>query len=95
MTGPDFKAAVLARWELTDPELVILDQAAATLDLIAEVDASALDLADRARELRAQRVTFARLVSQLNLPDEAGGRTASITHARAVKAANARWAAKS
>jgi hypothetical protein len=93
MTGDEFRDLVLARWNLNDPELVLLDQAAGTLDLIAEVEASDLSLADRARELRAQRLAFARLMSQLGLPDEAGKPVASITHQRAKKAAQARWAA--
>jgi len=89
--GESFRAEVLARWKLSGPELVLLAQASGTLDLIAEVESSDLPLADRARELRAQRLTFARLLSQMALPDEAGGRVASTTHTRARKAAAARW----
>jgi hypothetical protein len=92
--GAEFKAAVLARWNLSDPEQLLLDQAAGTLDLIAEVEASDLDLDVRARELRGQRLAFARLVSQLALPDEDGKPVASITHQRAKKAARARWDAE-
>ncbi|HZO61388.1 MAG TPA: hypothetical protein VFB35_00245 [Gaiellaceae bacterium] len=90
MTGADFREAVLSRWELSDPELVVLDQAVATLDLINEVEASGMPLKDRAQELRAQRTVLARLISQLNLPDEAGTPMASSTHARARKAAAVR-----
>jgi hypothetical protein len=91
--GAEFRAAVLARWKLTEPEMRLLDQAAGTLDLIAEVEASDMELRDRARELRGQRLAFARLVSQLALPDAKGLPVASITHQRARRAANARWAA--
>jgi hypothetical protein len=87
-----FRAQVLERWSLTDPELVLLDQAAATLDLIGELEGSEMPLRERARELRAQRLTFARLLSQLALPDGKGGKVASITHQRAKKAAEVRWA---
>lgn len=93
MTGAKFHAQVLERWSLTGPELVLLDQAADTLDLITEIKSSGMALADRARELRAQRLTFARILSQLALPDEVGGRVASTTHTRARAAANARWGA--
>lgn len=91
MTGAQFRKKILARWKLTDPELAILDQAAATLDIIAEVESSGMPLNERARELRAQRIAFGKLINQLALPDEDGGRVASTTHNRARKAANARW----
>lgn len=94
MTGAELRAAVLARWSLTDPEMVLLDQATATLDLIAEVEASTMDTDKRARELRGQRLTLARLISQLALPDEAAVPVASITNQRARKAARARWEAE-
>ncbi len=91
MTGDEFRASVLERWELSDPEKVLLDQAASTLDLIAEVEASSMPLADRARELRASRLAFSRLLSQLALPDEDGEPTANIGHEKAKRAARARW----
>lgn len=90
--GDAFRAQVLERWALTAPELVLLDEAARTLDVIRELEASDLPLRERARELRAQRLTFGRLLSQLALPDGRGGKIASATHQRARKAANARWA---
>jgi hypothetical protein len=90
--GSEFRDAVLARWKLTEPEMRLLDQAAGTLDLIAEVEASTMELAAKARELRGQRLALARLISQLALPDEKGLPVASITHQRARKAAQARWA---
>lgn len=82
---------VLERWTLSDPELAVLEQAAGTLDLIHELKGSDLPLPERARELRAQRLAFGRLLTQLALPDGKGGRVASSTHSRARKAANARW----
>ena len=91
--GDTFRRQVLARWSLTDPELVVLDQAAGTLDLIEELESSTMPLRERARELRAQRLTFGRLLSQLALPDGEGGKVASLTHQRAKRAAGARWAA--
>lgn len=90
--GDTFRGQVVARWNLSDPELVVLDQAAGTLDLIAELEGSDMPLRERARELRAQRLTFGRLLSQLALPDGEGGKVASLTHQRARRAANARWA---
>lgn len=92
MTPADtFYEAVLERWTLSEPELVILEQAASTLALIAELEGSDLPLHLRARELRAQRLAFGRLLSQLSLPDGQGGRVASSTHHRARRAAEARW----
>ncbi len=91
MTGAEFRRQVLDRWKLSDPELVLLDAAAGTLDLLAEIETSDLPLADRAREMRAQRLAFAKILNQLALPDAEGGRVASTTHRRARAAANIRW----
>jgi hypothetical protein len=90
--GETFRAQVLERWALTGPELVLLDQAAGCLDLIDELEGSELELKERAQELRAQRLTFGRLLTQLALPDGNGGRLASSTSARGRAAAEARWA---
>jgi hypothetical protein len=42
--GATFRAQVLERWSLTDPELVLLDLAASTLDLITELEGSDIAL---------------------------------------------------
>src|SRR3954470_1158275 len=72
--GDTFRRQVVERWRLADPELVVLDQAAGTLDVIEEFAGSDMPLRERARELRAQRLTFGRSLSQLALLDGEGGR---------------------
>ncbi|HXF73306.1 MAG TPA: hypothetical protein VNO79_11940 [Actinomycetota bacterium] len=79
--GERFKRAVLERFELDPAELELLDEAAATLDLIERLEDP--------RELRLQRDVLRRLVAALNLE---GGETSSEVRAKARRAARARWA---
>lgn len=82
LAGERFRRAVLDTYELTDPESRILDQAAATLDVVAaleaqvELDGTMVDgsagqpvLNPCIAEARQQRLAFGRLVSQIDLPD--------------------------
>jgi hypothetical protein len=103
--GEAFRAEVTARWELTAPELLILDGTCAAVDRIdaleALVDRDGLMVPGSAGQLvmhpavgevRKHRALVARLVNQLRLPDEEGRPVASMTHGRAQRAAQARWA---
>ena len=105
--GERFRVAVLDTYELTDPESRILDQASATLDVIADLDAQvAADgtmvegsqgqpvLNPCIGEARQQRLAFGRLVSQIDLPDpesETGESVWTPEAVRARRAAQARW----
>jgi hypothetical protein len=95
-----------AVYELRPDELVVLEQCCRSADLIArmETDAAAADLTTTGSmgqlvinpvviELRQQKITLARLLFQLGLPD-GGAQGAGLGHARSVlarKAAIARW----
>ena len=104
LAGERFRAAVLASYELTDVESRILDQAAATLDVIDQLDAvvaadgvtstgsAGQTVAHPAvAEARQQRLAFGRLVSQIDLPDlEAEGHAgANVWTPEAVRARRA------
>jgi hypothetical protein len=80
--GEAFRRDVLSVWELSGPELRLLDQAASTLDVLAELEATVetdgmmvagsagqLVLHPAIAEARQQRLAFGRLVSQIDLPD--------------------------
>jgi hypothetical protein len=106
LAGERFRRQVLKVYELTGPELELLDQAAATLDAIVDLDArvtsDGLMIAGSAGQMvlhpavgeaRQQRAAFARLLAQLALPDvDGGGETIRTPEAvRAQRAAQARW----
>lgn len=81
-SGAAFAAAVRAEHDLDGHEGVLLDQAARTLDVITELDATvSADGAvvdgkphPAAIEARQQRLVLARLVAQLRFPDDDGTR---------------------
>lgn len=107
LAGERFRRDVLEVYELTGPELRLLDQAAATLDVVAELEGQvAADgtmvsgsagqqvLHPAIGEARQQRLAFGRLVGQLNLPDpesETGEGVWTPEAVRARRAAQARW----
>lgn len=107
LAGERFRAAVLEVYELTAPELRLLDQAAATLDVIADLDAvvaadgvtstgSAGQVVTHpaVAEARQQRLAFGRIVSQIDLPDlesETGEGVWTPESVKARRAAQARW----
>ena len=80
--GAELRATVLDRYDLAPHEAALLDQAAATLDVIAELQANIdahgalIDVGGRQRtnpavsEVRAQRLVLGRLLAALALPDE-------------------------
>ena len=97
---------VLKLWDLTAPELVLLDLAASALDRVTELEAViAADglmvkgstgqpvLHPAVAEARQAAWAFTRLLGVLSLPDERedGGAVASWASARASKAAASRW----
>jgi hypothetical protein len=84
--GARYAAAVRAEYELNESQEVLVDEIAATMDVI-----DGLSPAD-VREARAQRLLLARMLGQLGLPDvdqDAGRQTATSTRAR--HAAESRW----
>lgn len=103
--GEGFREAVLAVYELSDAEERLLDQAAATLDVVALLEARVAEdgpmvagsqgqpvLHPAVSEARQQRLAFGRLVGQLNLPDaEDGEGVWTPEQVRARRAAQARW----
>jgi hypothetical protein len=83
--GEKFRAVVLENYELREDEVLLLDQAAATLDTIEALDAALLgapltvpgSLGQQREhpllsECRQQRAALARLLKQLELESEAG-----------------------
>jgi hypothetical protein len=107
LAGERLRRDVLATWELTGPELRLLDQAAATLDagaeLEARVEADGRMVAGSAgqsvrhpaiAEARQQRLAFGRIMGQLNLTDPDDERAEGVwtpEQVRARRAAQARW----
>lgn len=84
--GERLRAAVVDLYDLTEPELALLDAAAATADLCAAlaelVDRDGLLIAGQAgitklhpaaAELRQQRLTLARLIVALRIPTDEEG----------------------
>ena len=106
--GRRFWRETVARFELTDAELQILQEACRTLDRLDSLDALVTEqgatiegstgqtiLHPAIGEARQQRVTFERLVKALALPDEdehAGPEAMTDPSAKARHAARTRWA---
>jgi hypothetical protein len=108
--GRKFWRSTVARWELSTAELHVLAQASATLDTIADLEqivaaTGPMGTGSRGQaitspalqELRLQRLALARIMSCLDLPDEAepesrsGGWMTPSESGRA--AARRRWSA--
>lgn len=75
--GATFRAAILEMYELAAHESALLDQAAATLDLIEQLQAATSDVTlpdgrihPNVVELRQQRLALTRLVAAMRLPDD-------------------------
>ena len=94
-----------ADYEFRPDELLLVERAARTVDLIAQMDEERADAVTAAgsmgqlvvhpliAEIRAQSALLASIFKQLGLPDEPG---AAVTQSRSVQAraaANSRWAA--
>lgn len=102
--GTSLWRAVASKYELRPDEYSILEQAAATADMIAELEAAREDqgrplvstgsmgqevIHPFIGELRAQRSQMAALMARLKLPDEASAPQDASSAAR--KAAATRW----
>ncbi|OBI08628.1 hypothetical protein A5715_00590 [Mycolicibacter heraklionensis] len=77
--GSDLRKAVLETYELAEHELVLLDDAAATVDLIQELSdqierdglmTEAGRVHPAVAEVRQQRITLARLLVALRIPTD-------------------------
>ena len=101
--GKRFWNSVVEVYELRPDELFVLEDACHEADMVARLEAESQEATLTAAgsmgqlvahpviiELRQHRSTFARLVKQLNLPDEPGGQKKDAS-SRARDAANARW----
>jgi len=83
--GERFKAKVLEKYDLGLAETVLLDEIAATLDVLDDVT-----LGDTAK--RQNRVVLSRLLAQIALADESGQPTMLTgTAMRAQRASQERW----
>lgn len=102
--GRPFWRRVVADFDLSTSELMLLEEACRTLD---DLDALREAATHRGRdsrraagqprahpalvELRQQRVALGRILSQLALPDGADESLPTLTQVRAKRAADARW----
>jgi hypothetical protein len=87
--GAAYAASVRAEFELNQSQQVLVDEIAATMDVLDGLSAGDV------KEARAQRLILARMLGQLGLPDvgqNAGRQSATSTRAR--HAAESRWRQK-
>ncbi len=98
---------VVKLYELTPPELRLLEQVCATADAVAALEAVVAEVGvttagstgqtivhPAIAECRQQRIAFGRLLGQLSLPDPEGTTVRTPAQVRARRAGQARWRAQ-
>jgi hypothetical protein len=83
--GARYATAVRSAYDLNESQQVLVDEIAATIDVIDRLPAA------KVAEARQQRILLGRLLGQLALPDVGALDRATVTTIKATKAARARW----